>query len=154
MAQVKEFYLPDDLYYDRKEHMWARTEDGVVRVGLDAFGACSAGTVAYIKLMPPGREVRKGRAFGSMEGGKYVGPFKAPVAGKVLEVNQAVLDRPGLLNEDHYDRSWLVILEPSNLEPDLADLAHGDDVQPWLASQVEEYESKGLLKPEAERQCQ
>ncbi len=153
MAQVKEFHLPDDLYYDRKEHMWARVEDGGVRVGLDAFGACSAGTMAYIKLMPLGREVKKGRAFGSLEAGKYVGPFKAPVGGKVVEVNDAAVKEPTLLNEEHYEKSWLVLLEPTNLETDLTDLVHGEEVQPWLAGELEEYESKGMLKPEAERKC-
>jgi glycine cleavage system H protein len=153
MAQVKEFYLPDNLYYDRKEHLWARLEDGRVRVGLDAFGACSAGSIAYIKLMPVGREVRKGRALGSMEGGKYVGPLKAPVGGRIVEVNQEVLDNPKLVNTDHYDRGWFVVLEPTNLEADKADLVHGDAVLPWLAQEVEEYEAKGLLKKEEERQC-
>jgi hypothetical protein len=42
MTQVKEFHLPDDLYYDRKEHIWARLEGEGVRAGLDAFGVCAA----------------------------------------------------------------------------------------------------------------
>src|SRR3990170_7979491 len=104
MARVKEFYLPDDLYYDAQEHIWARLEDAGVRVGLDMFGACAAGTVAYIKLLPPGRQVQKGRPFGSMEAGKYVGPLKAPVSGTIVAVNQEVLDNPRLVNVDHYDR--------------------------------------------------
>ncbi|MEK7848614.1 MAG: glycine cleavage system protein H [Chloroflexota bacterium] len=153
MAQVKEFYLPDDLYYDRKEHLWARLEEGRVRVGLDAFGACAAGTIAYIKLMPVGREVKKGRALGSIEAGKYVGPLKAPVGGRILEVNQNVLDSPRLVNQDHYEQGWLVTLEPASLEADKADLAHGEAVLPWLQQEVAEYESKGMIKKEEERQC-
>ncbi|MFQ5382038.1 MAG: glycine cleavage system protein H, partial [Dehalococcoidia bacterium] len=113
MARVKEFILPDDLYYDRKEHIWGRVEDGVVRVGLDAFGACAAGTVAYIKLLPIGRQVRKGRPFGSMEAGKYVGPLKAPVSGAIKALNQEVLDSPQLANSDHYEAGWLAVIEPS-----------------------------------------
>ena len=153
MAQVKEFFLPDDLYYDRKEHLWARIEGGHVRVGLDAFGSCVAGTIAYIKFMPVGREVKKGRALGSMEGGKYVGPLKAPVGGRILEVNQQVLDNPKLVSHDHYDSGWFVVLEPSNLEADKADLAHGEGVEPWLAQDLEDYEVKDLIKKEEERQC-
>ena len=136
MAQVKEFFLPDDLYYDRKEHIWARLEDGGVRVGLDSFGACAAGTVAYIKLLPPGRQVQKGRPFGSMEAGKYVGPLKAPVSGTIAETNREVLDNPKLVNLDHYGGGWFVLFVPSNLDEDLADLAHGEGVQPWLEDEV------------------
>ena len=153
MAHVKEFFLPDDLYYDRKEHIWARLEHGGARVGLDAFGACSAGTVAYIKLLPPGRQVQKGRPFGSMEAGKYVGPLKAPVSGTIAEVNQEVLSEPKLVNADHYERGWLVLIVPSNLVADLDDLAHGEGVQPWLEEEVRDYEETGKLKKEEEREC-
>ena len=153
MAQVKEFFLPDELYYDRKEHVWARLEQDRVRVGLDAFGACAAGTIAYIKLLPPGRAVQKGRPFGSMEAGKYVGPLKAPISGTIAETNQEVLDNPGLANIDHYDRGWFVLMVPSSLDSDLADLAHGGGVQPWLEEEVRDYEETGKLKKEEEREC-
>lgn len=153
MAKVKEFFLPDDLYYDRKEHIWARLEEGGVRVGLDAFGACAAGTVAYIKILPPGRQVQKGRPFGSMEAGKYVGPLKAPVSGTIAEVNQEVRSNPKLINLDHYEGGWLILMTPSNLDEDLADLAHGDGVQPWLEEEVRDYEETGKIKKEEEREC-
>ena len=153
MAQVKEFHLPDDLYYDRKEHIWARPEDEGVRAGLDAFGVCAAGTVAYVKLSPVGRQVQKGRAFGSMEAGKYVGPLKAPVGGTIAAVNEEVLANPGLLNVDHYGQGWLVVISPVNLGGDIADLVHGPDVRPWLEAEVVEYEQKGMLKKKEKRRC-
>ncbi len=146
MAQVDDFYLPDDLYYDRKDHLWARVEDGNVRVGLDQFGQKAAGTVAYIKLMPVGKTVAKGRAFGSLEAGKYIGPLKAPVSGKLVDSNPDVLANPKLVNTDPYGEGWFVVIEPSNLQGDLGDLAHGPDVLTWLENEVKEYKDKGLLK--------
>lgn len=153
MAQVKEFLLPDDLYYDRKEHIWARREEDSVRVGLDAFGACAAGTVAYIKLLPPGRKVQKGRPFGSLEAGKYVGPLRAPIGGTIAETNREVLGSPKTVNVDHYEKGWFVVIVPASLDEDLADLVHGADVQPWLEEEVREYEDTGKLKKEEEREC-
>lgn len=149
MAQRDNFYLPDDLYYDRKDHLWARVESGGVRVGLDMFGQKAAGTVAYIKLLPAGKAVVKGRAFGSLEAGKYIGPLKAPVSGRIAEVNAEVLATPGLVNTDPYGAAWFIVIEPTNVEPDLTDLAHGPDVQTWLDQEVEEYKSKGLLKEDS-----
>jgi glycine cleavage system H protein len=146
MAQVDAFYLPDELYYDRKEHLWARLEEGKVRVGLDQFGQKMAGTVAYLKLLPAGRTVQKGRSFGSLEAGKYIGPLKAPVSGRLDEVNAAVLANPGLLITDPYGQGWLVVVEPANLATDLADLAHGSAVQPWLEDEVKDYRARGLIK--------
>jgi glycine cleavage system H protein len=146
MAQVDAFYLPDELYYDRKELLWARLEEGKVRVGLDQFGQKMAGTVAYLKLLPAGRTVQKGRSFGSREAGKYIGPLKAPVSGRLVEVNGAVLANSGVLNGDPYGEAWLVVIEPSSLATDLADLAHGPDVPPWLEDEVKDYRARGLIK--------
>lgn len=147
MAQVDEFYLPDDLYYDQKEHIWAKLEeDGRVRVGLDQFGQKAAGTVAYVKLMPVGKVVAKGRSFGSLEAGKYIGPLKAPVSGKIVEVNNQVLANPKSVNSDPYGEAWFIIMEPSNLAEDLASLLHGPDIQMWLESEVKDYRDKGVLK--------
>lgn len=149
MAKAEEFYLPDDLYYDPKDHLWARVEDGMVRVGLDQFGQKSAGTVAYVKLLPVGRAVAKGRAFGSLEAGKYIGPLRAPVGGKIAQVNQEVVANPRLVNSDSYGQGWFVVIEPSNLEADLAGLVQGvEQVQAWLEAEIREYREKGLLPGE------
>ena len=150
MIKIEKYEFDETLYYDRKDHLWARIEDETrVRVGLDMFGQNSAGTVVYLKILPAGKPARKGRAFGSLEAGKYVGPLKAPVAGKLVEVNQEVLDDPGLVNSDPYGRGWFVVIEPSNLQADLSDLAHGEaDIRAWVESDLREYRAKGLLDEE------
>jgi glycine cleavage system H protein len=146
MADAEGIHLPDDCYYDRKDHLWARIEDGKVRVGLDMLGQKAAGTVAYVKLLPAGRQVQKGRAFGSLEAGKYVGPLKAPVAGTLAEVNGEVVAQPTLVNTDPYGQGWFVVIAPSNLEPDLEDLVHGAAaIQEWLDAEVADYREKGLF---------
>ena len=90
-------------------------------------------------------------AFGSLEAGKYIGPLKAPVNGKLIEQNQDVLDKPILVNEDSYGKGWFVIIEPSNLEEDVKDLAHGhDDITEWLTNEIKEYREQGLLDEEDE----
>lgn len=151
MVQVEDFYLPDDLYYDPKDHLWAKVESPErVRVGLDSFGQQAAGSVAYLKLVPVGRPARKGRAFGSLEAGKYIGPLKAPVNGKVVEVNQSVLDTPSLVNTDSYGEGWFVVIEPSDLEADVADLVQGAEaIKEWLEREIADYREKGFL-PEPE----
>jgi glycine cleavage system H protein len=88
-----------------------------------------------------------------MEAGKYVGPLKAPVGGTIAAVNQQVLSNPSLLNVDHYEQGWLVVISPSNQAEDVADLVHGPHVQSWLEAEVTEYEQKGILKKEEERRC-
>jgi glycine cleavage system H protein len=151
MAQIEKYFLPDDLYYDPKDHLWAKIEpDGRVRIGLDEFGQQAAGTVVYIKLLPAGRPAKKGRAFGSLEAGKYVGPLKAPVNGTIAVLNQAVIDRPAIVNTDPYGEGWFVVIEPSDLEEDVKDLIHGEAaITAWVSAEIADYRQKGWLKAES-----
>lgn len=151
MAKFEKIFLPDECYYDRKDHLWAKIEGDKVRFGLNQFGQKAAGTVAYIKLLPVGRSVKKGRSFGSLEAGKYIGPLKAPVGGKIAELNQEVLDDPHLVNTDPYGKAWFVVVEPDNLEEDLKDLVQGAaDIQSWLEQEYKDYLDKGLFAEEDE----
>ena len=147
MAKTDGFELPGDLYYERKDHLWARLEDGRVRVGLDALAQKSAGPVKHIQLKPVGTQVTKKRMFGTIEAGKYVGALRAPVSGTLVEANATVVAKPSLVNEDPYGAGWFVVLEPSNLQEDLKDLVYGqEEVQTWLEGELKEYRRKGLLK--------
>ena len=146
MAKYEEVFLPDDLYYDRKDHLWAKIEGDKVRVGLDIFGQKAAGTVAYLKILPAGKKVKKSRSFGSLEAGKYIGPLKAPTGGKLIEVNEEVIKTPNLVNSDPYGKGWFVVIEPDNLEEDLKDLVQGvEGIQEWLEAEYKEYKEKGLF---------
>lgn len=155
MARYEDIVLPDEFYYDRKDHLWAKLEGAsnppqvggrLVRVGLDVFGQKAAGTAAYVKLLPAGKMVAKGRSFGSLEAGKYIGPLKAPVSGKIIEVNREVIDNPRYVNTDPYGKGWFVVIEPNNLEEDLKDLVQGaTSIQEWLEKEYKEYKEKGLF---------
>jgi len=146
MAEMEGIRLPDDLYYQPDEHLWVRIEGGQVRVGLDDQAQRSAGKVSAVRLKPAGRPIAKGKPFGTMEAGKYVGPLKAPVAGQVVEINAEVMNQPGLLNADPYGQGWLVLIEPEDAARDLADLIHGDAVKRWLEQSVADWRKRGLLK--------
>ncbi|MDP2728419.1 MAG: glycine cleavage system protein H [Dehalococcoidia bacterium] len=147
MPQANGFEFPGDLYYDRRDHFWARLEGGRVRVGLDMLAQKSAGPVKHIQLKPVGTTVAKKRMFGTIEAGKYVGALRAPVGGTLVEVNEEVIRAPGLVNEDPYGQGWFVVIEPSSLEADLKDLVHDEkEVQAWLEQEIMDYRLKGLLK--------
>ncbi|MDO8735601.1 MAG: glycine cleavage system protein H [Thermoleophilia bacterium] len=137
--------LPDDFYYHRKDHVWAKVEGDRVRMGLDAFGIWAAGTLAQMRTFPAGRAIRKDHAFGNIESGKFIGPMRSPVSGKILEVNDEVVATPSKVNDDNYN-NWIVLVEPSNLEEDLADLPHGEEaIRAWMEAELEDFKSKDLL---------
>ncbi len=151
MVRANGYELPGEYYYDRKEHLWARIEDGRMRIGLDMLAQKSAGGVKHIRFKAVGAVVAKKRVFGSIEAGKYVGPLRAPVGGTILEVNLKAVENPGIINEDPYGEGWFVVLDPSDLKGELAELVHGDDeVLAWLEREIADYREKGLLREEKE----
>ncbi len=146
MAHYDGITLPDDLYYQPDDHLWVRLDGTHAWVGLDDMAQRSAGTISAVRLKPAGRPIAKGKPFGTMEAGKYVGPLKAPISGLVIEINPDVMSQPGLLNQDPYGKAWLLLIEPEDAARDLAGLISGADLQPWLTTSVTDWRQRGLLK--------
>ena len=150
MATVESLNLPDDLYYEPKEHLWVKIEDGRVRVGIDELGCSAAGTISYVDLQKPGKRLlRVGGPFGTLEANKFVGALRTPIRGTIVAINQRVLDDPRTINADAYRDGWFVEIEPSHLDEDLAGLVHGEAaILRYVETKLAEYRSRGVL-PEA-----
>lgn len=146
MATFDSYNLPDELYYQKEDHLWVKVEGDLVRIGLDDVAQASAQVITALRIKPPGRPIPVLRPFATMEAGKYVGPLRLPVSGTVVEVNEEVIDNSGLLNSDPYGQGWIVLVEADNLEADLANLAHGAGLQAWLEDSVADWRARGLLK--------
>ena len=130
--EIEGYEIPEELYYN-KDHIWAKVEDdGNVRIGMDAYGATAAGAIEFIDMPEEDDEFDAGEAFGSLESAKWVGGLIMPVTGTIVEINEDIEDNLELLGEDSYDEGWLILVEPSNLDEDLAKLIHGDAVKAWF----------------------
>jgi len=127
MAKILDrFEFPEGLYYSA-DHLWAKKEDGSVRVGATDMAQQAAGSLLFVRIMPKGRQVESGKPLGTIETGKWVGPLKSPLSGTVVEVNEALKTQPKLLNEDPYGKGWLVVLQPSKLDDELKNLMTDPD---------------------------
>ncbi len=104
---------PEDLRYSR-EHEWARSENGRVRVGITDFAQDALGDVVYVDLPEPGTQVSAGQPFGEVESTKSVSDVYAPVSGTIVERNGALEEKPELVNEQPYGDGWLVAIEASD----------------------------------------
>lgn len=113
--------FPEGLYYSR-DHMWAKIEDGLVRIGATDMAQQAAGSLMYVRIMPKGKQIESGRPLGTIETSKWVGPLKSPLSGTVVEVNAVLKTRPTLLNEDPYGAGWLITLDPSRLGEEMKSL--------------------------------
>lgn len=146
MAQVEKFYLPDDLYYETEGHLWVKVEGETVRIGMDQLGQAAAGTIVHIKIPQVQKLIEKNGNFGFLEAGKFVGPLRMPIDGRIIAINQKVLDQPDLVNRDPYGEGWLILLQPRSLIEDVRGLLHGKEtVTCWLEEKVQDYRDRGVL---------
>lgn len=107
--------LPEG-YLFTKEHEWVHIEDNIVTVGITDFAQESLGDITYVQLPKEGEEIHKDDPFGVVESVKAVSDLYAPVSGRVVEVNQPVLDAPELVNEDPFHDGWMLKVEVKNPE--------------------------------------
>ena len=114
------FETPPDLSF-LESHEWARTEDDGVRVGITDFAQDELGDVVFVELPPEGDTVTAGETFGVIESIKAVSDLYAPVGGDVIEINEALYDRPELVNEDPYGDGWMLLIDPDDTTGDLLD---------------------------------
>lgn len=111
---------PKELLYT-ETHEWVEIlDDGTAYVGLDEYAQSELGELVFVNLPEPGDEVTAGEAFGDVESVKAVSDVFSPVTGTVAEINEDVLDNPGLINEDAFD-AWLIKVEEVSDKGELLD---------------------------------
>ncbi|GHD83801.1 glycine cleavage system H protein [Salinibacterium amurskyense] len=97
------------------EHEWVLVDGNVATVGITDFAAGKLGDIVFVDLPKVGDTVTEGKIVGEIESTKSVGELFAPVAGTVVESNDAVADSPELVNSDPFGEGWLVKIEFSEL---------------------------------------
>jgi glycine cleavage system H protein len=97
---------PEDFKYTR-EHEWVKVEGDVGVVGITFYAQQALGDIVYVDLPKVGTRVEQGKPLGSVESVKAVSDIYAPVSGEVIEVNEALVEQPELLNRDPHGAAWL-----------------------------------------------
>lgn len=105
--------FPSDLKYT-KEHEWVRVEGDAGVVGITDYAQDQLGDVVYLDLPAAGANVEQHGKLGEIESVKAVSDLYSPVSGEVIEVNQAAIDSPELVNTSPYDKGWLVKVRFAN----------------------------------------
>jgi glycine cleavage system H protein len=106
--------LPVDLKYTRS-HEWARLDDsGTVTVGITDHAQEQLGDLVFVEIPQPDTTVGAGEACAVVESVKAASDIYAPLAGKIVEVNEALTESPELINKDAFGKGWLFKLEPED----------------------------------------
>jgi glycine cleavage system H protein len=97
-----------------RDHEWVKVEGKIATVGITDFAVQELGDLVYVELPAVGDEVRAGERLAAVESVKAASDVCAPVSGEVVEVNEALEDEAGLLNESPMDEAWIARIEMSD----------------------------------------
>ncbi|MBL07342.1 MAG: glycine cleavage system protein H [Chloroflexi bacterium] len=105
--------VPDNLKYS-EDHEWVKIEDNVAIIGITMHAAESLGDIVYIDVDSLGKDLKQFEKFGEIESVKAVSDLFVPISGKVVEINEELTNNPEYVNEDCYEKGWIIKLEVEN----------------------------------------
>ena len=101
-----------NLLYTR-EHEWVKIEGDKVYVGITDYAQHALGDIVFVELPEVGTEFNLGDAFGVVESVKAASDVFMPVSGKIIEINEEIVDDPSLINQDAFE-NWMILVELSD----------------------------------------
>ncbi len=137
MVKVDDYEVPKGLHY-HEEFGWARIEDGKARIGITDYAQKQLREIVFVELPGEGDTVTQNEPFGTVESVKAVSDLVAPLSGTIEAVNEEVQNTPETLNEDAYEKGWLLVISPSNLDEELKALMDFDKAVKWHKKLIEE----------------
>ena len=109
-----------------------KNDDDTYTIGLTDYAVEQLGDIVFLELPEVDIEFSKGDAFATVESVKAASEIYMPVSGKILEVNTALADSPEILNEDVYEKGWLVKIKATGDSSEQDDLLEYEDYKEEL----------------------
>lgn len=107
----------DDIRY-AESHEWVSLDGEIATIGITDYAQHALGDIVYVDMPEVGDEVTAGEEFGAVESVKAASDLYSPVSGEVVEINEALEDEPGLINQDAF-ANWIMkvkVSDPSELD--------------------------------------
>ena len=106
--------FPENLKYTN-EHEWIRLEGDVAYIGITDYAQEQLGDIVFVDVTTVGETLDANEVFGTIEVVKTISDLFFPVAGEVLELNEALEENPDLVNKDPYGEGWIIKIKPSDV---------------------------------------
>jgi len=135
--QIEGFEFPDDLLYYPEEHVWIKSEGDILVIGITSLGQYMAGKIFQVTTKPKGEKVSPKTVVFTLESAKWIGKFRLPIEGEIVEINEEVIKNPSLLNDKPYD-AWIIKVKGSIKEDKLMKIAE--------ASKIFENDAKRVIR--------
>jgi glycine cleavage system H protein len=125
---------PDEYRYS-KEHEWIKIDGDRGTIGITDFAQQQLGDVVFVELPEAGSSFAAAEVFGNIESVKAVSELFLPVSGEIVEVNQAAVDSPEMINKDPHGEAWLVVVKLTN-PAELEGLLSVEDYQKYVEEEA------------------
>ena len=106
--------FPEELKYT-KDHEWVKIEGDIATVGVTDFAQSELGDIVYVEVDTVGETLDKDAVFGTIEAVKTVSDLFSPLSGEILEFNEEIEETPEIVNEDPYEKGWLVKMKITDI---------------------------------------
>jgi glycine cleavage system H protein len=110
---LSDYQLPNNCRYTIEDE-WLRGDDSEATIGISDYAQQQLGDVVFVELPAVGGTLVKGQPFGVIESVKAVSDLIAPISGEVMQINEALEEKPELVNEDCYGEGWMLVVAPSD----------------------------------------
>lgn len=112
---AKTYDIPDDCRYAKTDE-WIRLDGTVGWVGITDYAQSELSDIVFVELPEVGTQLEAGEVFGVVESVKAVSDLHSPVSGEIIEVHQNLEEHPEWINEDPYERGWIISIAPDDLD--------------------------------------
>lgn len=119
--------ITEKLLCSKSHEYLLLNDDNTYTIGLTDYAVEQLGDIVFIELPEVGSEFKKGESFGAVESVKAASEIYMPISGKVIEINEPVVDAPETLNEDVYESGWLIKIEATGEASEQDDLMEYED---------------------------
>ena len=124
--------VPEGILCTKSHEYLLDNSDSTFTVGLTDYAVEQLGDIVFVELPEVGSEFSKGEVFATVESVKAASEIYMPVGGKVIEVNEKIVETPEILNDSPYADGWLIKIEGENIAADSGDLLEYNDYKEEL----------------------
>jgi glycine cleavage system H protein len=126
---------PKEYKYTR-DHEWINVEGDVATVGITNFAQEQLGDIVSVEGSKIGKEFSKGESLALIDSMKTTSDVYAPISGEILEINEELDSQPELLNEDPYEKGWILKIKIKNMD-ELENLMSVEEYETFVEKEAE-----------------
>tara|TARA_B100000029_G_scaffold138763_1_gene133696 strand:- start:332 stop:709 length:378 start_codon:yes stop_codon:yes gene_type:complete len=105
--------LPNNIKYT-EDHEWVKLDEDTLIIGITDFAQSELGDIIFVEFPDLNTEVEAKDSIGTLEAVKTVADIYSPVSGKIIDLNSELEDNPELINEDPYNKGWILKIKINN----------------------------------------